>query len=29
VTLNMAAFRSTFSNYQQNSGSYLPGTRPT
>jgi len=26
VTLNLAAFKSTFSNYQQNSGSYLPGT---
>ncbi|HEY4079335.1 MAG TPA: TonB-dependent receptor plug domain-containing protein [Burkholderiaceae bacterium] len=26
LTLNLAAFKSTFSNYQQNSGSYLPGT---
>jgi len=26
MTLNMAAFKSTFSNYQQNSGNYLPGT---
>jgi iron complex outermembrane receptor protein len=26
VTLNLAAYRSTFRNYQQNSGSYLPGT---
>jgi iron complex outermembrane receptor protein len=26
MTLNLAAFKSTFSNYQQNSGSYLPGT---
>ena len=26
MTLNLAAFHSTFSDYQQNSGSYLPGT---
>ncbi len=26
VTLNLAAFHSKFSNYQQNSGGYLPGT---
>lgn len=26
LTLNLAAFKSVFSDYQQNSGSYLPGT---
>jgi len=26
LTVNLAAFKSTFANYQQNSGSYLPGT---